>query len=97
MRKCLECGRGFVPRHPSQKFCPKRKTGRHLCKDRYHNRERVRAGDITASRAAYLGMRATRVICDEIPTVNGVDARPDYVGITDQEHEDIMNGIRDDY
>lgn len=37
---CLYCGKEFVRRHPSQKFCGKRKSGRHLCKDRWHNRER---------------------------------------------------------
>ncbi|WP_201829676.1 hypothetical protein [Microvirga zambiensis] len=35
---CLYCKKTFERRHPSQRFCGKTNAGRHLCKDRYHNR-----------------------------------------------------------
>ena len=33
--KCLNCGKEFESRHPSQKFCTRK--GRMNCKDGYHN------------------------------------------------------------
>ncbi|RYD67974.1 MAG: hypothetical protein EOP83_01695 [Verrucomicrobiaceae bacterium] len=54
MPNCLECGKPFIAKHPSQKFCPKNKRGAHVCKDRYHNRARFRADAITPARRKYL-------------------------------------------
>lgn len=51
---CLYCGKKFVRKHPAQKFCPKNKAGRHLCKDRYHNKRRFACGEISEARTAYL-------------------------------------------
>ena len=42
MSNCAYCGKPFIAKHQSQRFCSKRKTGRKLCKDRFHNRRRER-------------------------------------------------------
>lgn len=53
-RVCLYCRKGFAARHPSQKFCPKNRAGRHLCKDRYHNIRRFVCGNISEARKQYI-------------------------------------------
>lgn len=39
MPACIECGKPFARKHPSQKFCSL-KSGRRVCKDTYHNARR---------------------------------------------------------
>lgn len=55
--KCLQCGSSFTRKHPSQRFCPKNKSGRHLCKDKYHNQRRFVCGEITPARAAHINAK----------------------------------------
>jgi uncharacterized OB-fold protein len=38
--KCANCGRSFIPKHPSQKFCTHKGAGN--CKDNYHNKTNPR-------------------------------------------------------
>jgi hypothetical protein len=57
-RSCLSCGNSFSLKHPSQKFCPKNKAGRHLCKDQFHNKRRFATGDITPARRRFMAETA---------------------------------------
>jgi len=39
MKKCDNCGKNFVVKHPSQRFCSHKGKGN--CKDRWHNKNDV--------------------------------------------------------